>query len=225
MAVGASAAALGADRAVVEAWVTGWALARGTPPPAPVDGGFRIDVGWPDQKVRFVFPSCSAAVERLAERIDEPAVFIKVCAPPEPVANLLPARWTIARLGYMMRFSPSIAPPEARRRVHAEQYGLSLTETDAVVVAELKTSAGETVSSGRVALVGRFAVYDRIETSAGHRRRGLAAGVMRALGQVAAARRSCEGVLVATQEGRALYESLGWRLHSLYTTAVIPPAG
>lgn len=30
------------------------------------------------------------------------------------------------------------------------------------------------------------------------------------------------GVLVATPDGRALYESLGWELHSPYTTAVIP---
>ena len=30
------------------------------------------------------------------------------------------------------------------------------------------------------------------------------------------------GVLVATEDGRALYERLGWRLRSPYSTIVIP---
>jgi hypothetical protein len=31
--------------------------------------------------------------------------------------------------------------------------------------------------------------------------------------------------LVATPDGRALYEPLGWQVHCLYTTAAIPKPG
>jgi hypothetical protein len=47
---------------------------------------------------------------------------------------------------------------------------------------------------------------------------------MKALEAIARKAGATQGVLVATSDGRALYEALGWQLHSLYTTAVIPGA-
>ena len=45
---------------------------------------------------------------------------------------------------------------------------------------------------------------------------------MRALQAIAHAHGRHAGVLVATPAGRALYESIGWRLHGPWATAVIP---
>jgi hypothetical protein len=61
-----------ADPHIVEAWATGWALSRGTPAPVRTAGAFRIDVGIPHHKTRYIFPQCSDDVRRLAETIHDP---------------------------------------------------------------------------------------------------------------------------------------------------------
>lgn len=45
-----------ADPHIVATWVKGWTLARETAPPRPYRDGFWVDVGWPQQKARYVFP-------------------------------------------------------------------------------------------------------------------------------------------------------------------------
>ncbi|MCB5911191.1 GNAT family N-acetyltransferase [Streptomyces pinistramenti] len=86
-------------------------------------------------------------------------------------------------------------------------------------------------ASGLAALTGgasgavpgpRSAVFDMIGTAAGHRRRGLGRLVMAALAARAAAAGATQGVLVASPEGRALYEALGWELRAPVTAAVRP---
>lgn len=68
----------------------------------------------------------------------------------------------------------------------------------------------------------RFAIYDRIVTEPAHQRRGLGRAVMHALQAIARAHGRHANVLVASAQGRALYETLGWRLHAPWATAVIP---
>jgi GNAT superfamily N-acetyltransferase len=81
---------------------------------------------------------------------------------------------------------------------------------------------GTLAASGHVALGERLATYDRIVTDPAHQRRGLGRAVMHALQALARAHGRHAGVLVATPAGRALYESLGWRVHAPWATAVIP---
>jgi GNAT superfamily N-acetyltransferase len=73
---------------------------------------------------------------------------------------------------------------------------------------------------GSAAVHNGFFVFDRIETHPSHRRKGLARAVMHALDgfNVSEAR----PVLVATTEGRRLYDQLGWTAISPYSTAFIP---
>ena len=77
-------------------------------------------------------------------------------------------------------------------------------------------------ATGHLVTVEDFAIYDRIETQPEHRRRGLARVVMTMLETIGRQKSAGCGVLVATPDGRPLYESLGWELHSPYTTAAIP---
>jgi hypothetical protein len=44
-----------ADSHIVETWATGWALSRGTPAPVRSAGAFRIDVGLPQHKARYMY--------------------------------------------------------------------------------------------------------------------------------------------------------------------------
>lgn len=209
-----------ADPLLVQAWVRVWALSRETPPPVPHADGWRVDVGWPQQQVRYVFSRCSKALQALADNIVEPWIFLKVCAAPDVMQMLLPPRWIIQPLGFMMTY---VAQGREQDVSLSNAYTLDLTEAPAVTIAKVLTADGEIASAGRVVFVDNdFAIYDRIGTHDDHRRRGLASVVMNRLQSVALARGNTRGVLVATADGRALYETLGWRLHSLYTTAVIP---
>jgi GNAT superfamily N-acetyltransferase len=208
--------ALKADRNVVASWVAGWALSRGVPPPTPAYGGFRVDVGLPDQKARYVFPEASGGVEEASRAIREPYIFIKVCSPPEDVEPLLADGWRITPLSFMMT-------TENLDRLEAALAGDYQLECEAVPnghVASILTPTGGLAASGRAFIVGSTAVFDQIETHPDHQRRGLGRVIMKTLGVAAAGDGATGGCLVATPDGRGLYSSMGWRLHSLYTTAV-----
>lgn len=206
-----------ADPHIVATWIKGWTLARETTSPTPYKGGFRVDVGWPEQKARYVFPAIVPAIGELVSSINEPWVFLKACASPDALQAILPPRWTIQRPGYMM----TNAGPMASNSALSEGYRLDATRGTISVVRAFDPTGNE-AAIGRVVVVDGFAIYDRIETRPEHRRRGLARAVMQALETIAREKGAVRGVLVATPDGRALYESLDWELHSPYTTAVIP---
>ncbi|MCW7990269.1 hypothetical protein XF35_34715 [Streptomyces platensis subsp. clarensis] len=62
-------------------------------------------------------------------------------------------------------------------------------------------------------------VFDMIGTEPAHQRRGLGRAVMAALAGRAVERGARQGVLVASPDGRSLYEAMGWRLRSPVTAA------
>ncbi len=70
---------------------------------------------------------------------------------------------------------------------------------------------GQHVAHGSAAVVGDYAVFDRIVTADEFRRRGLATFVMRALISGVLEDDVSTGLLITSAEGRALYEFLGWK--------------
>lgn len=77
------------------------------------------------------------------------------------------------------------------------------------------------MSIGRVILVKDFAIYDRIKAEDKYKRKGLASFVMKELGKITLSKVFIKIFLVATEEGKILYESLGWEIYSPYTSIVI----
>ena len=207
-----------ADPALVALWIRGWSLCRGAPPPQPVDGGWRVEVGWPDQRARLVFPAVCEGLAQAAREIDEPFVFLKLCAPVEALRPLLPACWEAEPRGWMMTVAALSGEPSAT----PAGYRAVVEDEGEVTIVRVLTDGGETAALGRVGLSGDLAVFDRIATEAPHRRRGLASTVMRTLEACARDRGARAGALVGTDMGRRLYESLGWRVHTPYSSAVIP---
>ncbi len=69
---------------------------------------------------------------------------------------------------------------------------------------------GRVAAEGTVGVLGQDAVFDAIETSPGFQRRGLGACVVSMLTSYAVDHGATHGVLAATNQGRSLYESLGW---------------
>ncbi|MFZ6876548.1 GNAT family N-acetyltransferase [Undibacterium sp. Di27W] len=213
------AASLQANPALLEHWLKGWALARGTPLPVAEHGGWRVDVGWPEQKARYVFPGMLPGIADLAHSISEPWVFLKACMSPAALRAILPAHWVIQRPGYLMTLATRM--PEANALPAG--YALDITLAQPMCTVQVLTADGEVAASGRIVLVDGLAIYDNIATQVAHQRRGLGRVVMTQLEAIATQHGIKDGVLVATPEGRALYTSLGWDLHTLYSTAVIPP--
>ena len=99
-----------------------------------------------------------------------------------------------------------------------DEHGVSNGRGHVAVLA----SDGAVAASGHIALDRELAIYDRIVTDPAHQRRGLGRAVMHALQALARAHGRHAGVLVATDQGRQLYESLGWTMHAPWATAVIP---
>jgi GNAT superfamily N-acetyltransferase len=209
-----------ADAALVEAWVNGWALSRSVAAPILVAGGHRLVVGEPGHAERFVFPALdAAALSDLATRITAPGIFLKAFCAPEALLTAVDARWSLQAPGDLMAVDLVAVPPPATL---AAGYLQAFRAEGAVLVVEIHEADGVLAASGRAALTGGFAVFDKIVTDPAHQRRGLGRFVMGVLGERARALGADRGVLVATPEGRALYEVLGWRFEGRMETVVIP---
>jgi GNAT superfamily N-acetyltransferase len=205
---------------LVIAWGRGWAVSRGVPEPVKIPGGFRADVGLHGHRVRYVLHTWDTeSAGSLTRQADAPGNWIKVAGSSEDLHSALPARWVPDSAGHLMtvRFAgtTSAAPPPYRTRV--------TTDHD-IVVATVIDVDGSPVASGRLAPAGRYGIVDQVETAPAHRRRGLGAVVMRALSTHAARTGRDTGVLVATEEGRHLYRSLGWTVRSEIAAAHVPEA-
>jgi GNAT superfamily N-acetyltransferase len=208
-----------ADPHIVEAWLRARSHSRGLPQPVADHGGLRVDTASVEETARYVFAAPVEGISRLGEKITEPRIFIKLCGPADLLRSLLPAHWTVRPVTVMM------TGPEEQRQTPPLPQGFSLD----VTTADDRTQVRILAEDGRLAARGHAAeregvfAYDRIMTEPDFRRIGLGTVVMTALG---AARRSSSSlrILAATDAGRALYQTLGWRVYSLYSTASIEEA-
>lgn len=201
-------------------FATGWSRTRGVAAPIAENGVLRVEVGLPDQRRRYVFPHAPLEMAAVAATITEPLIFLKAAIPPEAVRAMLPPQWHVEQTGVMMTIGT--LPPISS--VLVSGYHLSLVEHDRVVAAIVTDEAGTQVARGRMTIIDRTALHDRISVDPAHQRKGLGGAVMTALGSAAAGRGATDGILAATVMGRALYETLGWNARSPWTTAHIPPA-
>ncbi|MEU0881634.1 GNAT family N-acetyltransferase [Lentzea sp. NPDC005914] len=194
---------------IITDWVRGWALSRGTPDPVTEHDGYRIDVGLPHHRVRYVLPDPRDAAPRAAG-LTEPGTWLKICGTPVGLCS----RWTIGAPEYLMSIELKPQQPITPPNHYAVELHSSGDVHDVVVLA-----GGEVAAKGRVAVCGDAAVIDMVETDPAHRRRGLGSVVMSELSRAASDRGAVRGVLVATEAGRVLYEKLGWSVESPITAA------
>jgi GNAT superfamily N-acetyltransferase len=204
---------------IIQKWLTGWSVSRGLPIPSAFRSGFKADVGFEKQKCRYVFPVLNDDFFELAKTVVEPWTFLKVCAPADKLVNLLPPRWVIQPQGYMMH---CFHPMKKRALSLNKEFELDLEENGVTYYLQIRDIQGALAASGRVVLIEEIAIYDRISTELEYRRRGLATLLLFELERIALSKGVRKNVLVATEEGRGLYTSLGWDLYSHYTSFVIP---
>lgn len=197
----------------IAAWLAARSIARGLPQPVADCGGYRVDTNAPDEIQRWVFPTVSKDLAALARGIRRPAYLVKACAAPEQLLAALPPGWQIHAPGFFMA-GPDLA---LARPVCPPGYTLEVRRAGLVTEARVLAGTGEMAASGYSAETEEVFIYDRIVTAPGHRRRGLGRVLMAAL-RGAKVRLSAPERLVATEEGRALYASMGWRTLSAFST-------
>lgn len=204
---------------LIEKWLKAWSMSRELPLPVQFKSGFKVDVGHENQKTRYVFAELNNDFIQLSKDIDEPWVFLKVCSPPSEVKCHISKKWIIQPQGYMMScFHPMTIPNACLHK----DYKLEITNYNSTSLIRIVTQKGEVAATGRLILIDDLAVYDRILTDDNHKRKGLATFLMKELEKKALSKGISKNFLVATEEGKYLYESLGWKLYSLYTSIVIP---
>jgi len=191
---------------LVMAWGRGRAHSRITAQPEPVEGGYRVAVGPPSTEVREVFHTYTAgSLAATAARLDEPGNQIMIAGPSALLASVVPSTWTLDEGGHLMTVAFTQEPYTV-----PEDYRLLLETDGPLTVARVFHRNGDHAASARLGRDGGFGVFDKVVTAPLHQRRGLGSLMMRALSGSAYAQGMRYGLLVGSDEGRALYEHLGW---------------
>ncbi|MRW88778.1 N-acetyltransferase [Duganella sp. FT80W] len=203
---------------LLEGWLRARSIARGLPQPVADHGGLRVDTGLPHERRRYVFAGPAPGISELALKISEPHIYIKMLGPaPQLLAQVNP-KWTLQPGGYFMTKEPGRTPVPSLPPGYRLQVITELPLTTARILAEDDTVA----ASGYAAEYEGVFVFDRIATAPAHQHQGLGAAIMAALGG-AQQSQTAQRVLVATEAGRSLYTTIGWRVRSPYSTVAIKP--
>jgi len=206
------------DAELLEQWLRARSIARNLPQPVPDRGGLRVDTAMPEELRRYVFAGPTPAITELAQEIHEPYVFIKMCGAGARLQSLVPHRWQLQPSGYLMTKEagrnpvPSLPPG----------YWLQVQTESGVTTARIFADDDTPAASGYAVEYEGVFVFDRIATAPAHQHQGLGAAIMAALG-TAQQSQAAQRVLVATEAGRGLYSTIGWSVHSHYSTVAITP--
>jgi hypothetical protein len=197
------------------AWIHGWAVSRGAAAPVAIDGGFRVDTGPPHGRTRYFLHTLDReTLDRLGREPTGVGTEIKVAGPARELRAVLSADWTMYPPNDLMTVgftygTVEVPPPYAAR----------ILTDGRVLLGLVHDPDGHVASSARLAVHESYGIVDQVRTHGPHLRRGLGRVLMTMLGNRAADMGLTIGVLAATDEGRALYRSLGWTVRGELTGA------
>jgi len=203
---------------LLEGWLRARSIARKLPQPVPDHGGLRVDTGLPNERRRYVFTGPAPGITELARTIDAPGVFIKMCGPGPKLLSLVTPKWQLQPGGYLMTKEPGRNPVPSL----PPGYRLQVQTESMLTTARIYTEDDTQAASGYAVEYGDVFVFDRIAVDPAHQHQGLGAALMAALG-TAQQSQAAQRVLVATEAGRGLYLTIGWKVLSHYSTVAITP--
>lgn len=199
---------------MVRDWVAGWSCSRDLPPAVESDGLLRTVVGLPGRDVEHVVLDADRHPRRIdrAARLSlddrDPWITVPTADPGRVSDRLVEHGLAVATSpDWLMTSTPvpgrAPIPPGFAAEVHPSRHRVEVR----VVAPD-----GSSAASGQVGLAGQVAVPDRVLTQPSHRRQGLGRAVMTLLTAQAVERGATRAVLVASDQGRRLYLSLGWQV-------------
>ena len=196
------------DRALVMRWVRAWAHARGL----PIE---QVD-GWPlvhvrersrDTEIVCVDPGLPAFDQLARHTAHDPRRMLTVFGRDLAAyrAAPLPSGLRVDRDDELFMTSPLVPS-----RVDVPDGFVARWVFDGPCAVYSLDDGERLAAEGTVGVLGVDAMFDAVETSPGHRRRGLGRHVMSALTTWAVDRGATTGLLAASADGAGLYEALGW---------------
>ncbi|MER6075340.1 GNAT family N-acetyltransferase [Streptomyces sp. NPDC001817] len=194
----------------VHAWVEGWAVSRGAAEPTRAAWGFTVQVGLPKEVARHVLTAADeATVRKLAEN-SAAGVALKTFVPAPDLEAWLPPGWGLldGHAVFMAVPLTGLGTPPGL----PEGYQLSCWNRGGVTRVVVRAADGAFAARGQIAVTGATAAVDQVETAPAHQRRGLGRVVMGSLAEAGVRQGAKAAVLGATEEGRALYETIGWQV-------------
>lgn len=203
-------------------WAFGYCAARGyaRPVSATFPSALWFDVGKPDQAGRFILGNASSEAAAAAfAAVEAPHIYVDIAAPRDAILPYIPPGWQPRDPMWLMATGTDM--PTARP---TPDFIIEVDESANRFEAIARDSDGTPAARGVLGLHGTTAVYDQIVTEAQFGRRGLGSAIMAELGRRALGRGVTECLLVATSDGKALYERLGWTLRSDIVSVISPPA-
>jgi len=207
-------------REYVDGWVDGWTRSRGTARPEAVDGGWYVATRSETEHGRYVLSEpTKERVHAVLDAEQPPRTGLKFPGDPDEWLPQLGAGWEPDHSGWFM--TRGLGHPPGRQAPPG--YELTLDAQPGVAVASVIAPEGNVVASGRMGLGASYAVADKIVTDERHRRLGLGTVVMAALERHALEAGLDRAVLGATDDGRALYERLGWDVGAPLTAVYYKP--
>lgn len=199
-------------------WVRGWSLSRGMAYDAlePVGRAWLAHVGTEVRSREYVavHPTADEVHRLVAAAGEQPGSWLSVVGEQDPaVSAALDPLERVTRHEVVM--TATLAELTARAATPADGLTIREVESDAaggqrVVGFATVRIDGQTAASGQAAVAGGDVVIDRISTVPEFRRRGLGRVVTAGLASWAAGQGATTGILVASPEGRLLYDALGW---------------
>ena len=195
---------------LTQRWVTAWAHMRSLEV-TELDGWPLVHTRSRTRESELIChdPGPAAFTDLIKHVTGDPRAMLTVIAEDiEPYAALdLPPGARVDRDDETLmtvKLSPSTAVHDTEFTSRWDLTGNSVT---------LRLEAGGSVAAeGTVGVLDEEAVFDAIETSPRFQRRGLGRCVVAMLTSYALDRGATHGVLAATDQGRLLYESLGWEV-------------
>ncbi|WP_168796452.1 GNAT family N-acetyltransferase [Arthrobacter echini] len=202
-----------ADDRLLQTWITGWSTCRGLRPYDDGGSTFVVSTDPQEQTEHFLFePSTEQFLELARETKDDARRVLTVIT--NRMQDLLDAADPLGMRVIDRKQSLMSADMHGQDvedpRAPSEDFVLERSEDSPCRRVTVRIG-DELAARGSVSVVGDYAVYDRIITEEQFRRRGLASYVMRALTAGVLTDDVTTGLLVATSDGRALYEFLGWQ--------------
>lgn len=203
-------------------WAFGYCAARGYAPPvaATMSPALWFDAGKPDQAGRFILGDTSGeAVAAVFAAVDAPYIYVDIAAPRDTILPHVPTRWQPRDPMWLMAAGTDMSSARP-----TPDFTIEVDEGPDRFEAVARHSDGSLAARGVLGIHGTVAVYDQIVTEAQFGRRGLGSAIMAELGRRALGRGVTDCLLVATSDGKALYERLGWTLCSDIVSVISPPA-
>ncbi|MFE4999098.1 GNAT family N-acetyltransferase [Streptomyces mirabilis] len=204
---------------LARSWVDGWTVSRRAPKPVDMPWGLSIQVGLPAQAVRHVLLDADVETARgLVGAITEPATWIKAFLEPDVMEPWFSPAWEPTDPGFLM--AVDLRPSVVRA---PDGYTATAETADDVIRVRILAADGKLAARGQIGLTADVCVFDQIVTEEAHQRLGLGTVVMGTLTNAAIENGAATGILGATVQGRALYETLDWKVLAPLTGFIYKP--